>query len=1822
MKRIVFLFLLLAFLSNAAKISPAVFNYLGDRVPVLIYYNSPQNLRTSLATLSAVSDIRISYVYEHIPVIFAEVPKTRINLLEKDKNIKFVSTDIVYRPLLQDSVNIIRAVNLTYNNISLNGSGIKVAVIDTGVDYTHPDLNGSVVLNESYDFVDDDADPMDLDGHGTHVAGIIAAHGNITGVAPGAKLLAIRVCGSRCYLSDILKGIDWALEHNADVLSLSLGTFPNPAYLPDGSLILSTVLSYVSNKTIPVIAAGNSYEYGVVSSPGDGLNVITVGAIDKSNDLADFSSKGILPPGRVKPDLSAPGVNINSTYLNNTYEYMSGTSMATPHVSGAVALLLQAYPEWKGNTTLLRAVLKEGSDYLSGYYPSEIGSGRLNVSGSLNLPLLVLPDEVDVSLRPGNLKLFNLTIRKLIPGNLSINVSVVPARYINLARCSNATYSFVFVNSSFNLTENESSIILNISVPNTTAPGYYEGYILITPNNSKQISIPYVVSVIGADNTSFSVCGGYVYDSYSAHYYYDTFYVNLNLTVDYYRVFLTLNSSPEYMYLTGPDGRVLNISTGLNHSFLPWINGTYILTIVPNGTVGVNITFELRELNITPESLHFLVHSVDSATKNITIYNPFSENITVFLDYIEASTENVAIQPDSFILLPNESINISVTLRTNDTSMFGRYAGVLVVNYSGVASRQESIPVVFDIILPINLTFNFSVENHWLSDIDFVSGFYISQPANVDYYTITAKSSCYWSILLYDMNDILVKNITISGRYPYVIRTLNSGLWYLFMIESDKPPYCQLNISIKGTYLPSIVVTNSSGQTQQGFLPGDTINVSYSASSETGYVIKESGRLYVYFPNGTLYLSENITIPSNFSFTLSNHSVSGYWTIKVSGTDYVGTNETVFYVGQKPTSIFLDVLPGVLVNSSINIIPRLLDQAGDVILNRTIMLNITLPNGTVEVYNVSSNISLTYVPSLIGKYNITATYENITSISGFLVDTLNDINISVNDTYLEPLEPLNLSIALLNSSGDISWIVRDITVVLTDPNNLTWNYTVNIYGSENISLNLPEHPAPGNWTVIALDSEANVSSNSVQFHVNVSFNYSVAELLTQYNVSVESEKDICFYINNTGNEVDNFSVNVLNLTWDHTISPQRFSLSPGNTKEVCVNITVPFVAAGTLENFTLDISTEYYGLNKTYEVSLKVKPYINFSVLANKTSFFGFSIPSSLPVNLTFENLANQNISINCSFTQGAYIHPPVDFPIVLNMSESDNKIMEFNVSVGAYEDEYIYMNCSSGNVTRSIKFLFSPPRLTVYVSTPDVDDDNYPETGTVRVPVDISYSGTDISIDNLAQKTCIVRNGGVNKTGTMAGSGTSIYCEFTEMDSWDEGEYTVYVEVRDNYNRTGKDTGSVFVPKDISGGSISLDDSSVCVGESTVLRGQDFIYSSGYYVDGTVDVYIDSTKVGTYSVTNGDFSTTIPGRTTTGSYIVKAMVHGVWGISTQVTRTLNVYNCTGGSGGASGSGGGGGGSESPPPISLENSPNIKEYDSFKNPVTYGLRVTGLIGNYSVEVQENSSYQHFDIIFPEKVKLTGDNILNITIRPFRYVKPGNYTVIVKIGSHEYRFSVNVPHPSVNHSKINTFRYVEYYAQANITKMYVEVYNPLNEEKEIQIIENISKSIVPNANQIIRFGEWYIIQEDPVLGYNVTLNPNETVYLRYNLVGNFVNTNFSEPVIVLLNNPPNESQQNISENASTGVLSGKVRTVSPESENKTEETPLKSVPEKPVDNTIWYVLAGVLVFGGVIIILILKGHKRWKEQKKSQEFQKLPETQEKQEFPIDKLFEKP
>ncbi|MFB6468515.1 S8 family peptidase [Cytobacillus sp. Hz8] len=281
------------------------------------------------------------------------------------------------------------------------GKGITVAILDTGCDITHPDLSERIIGGRNFTN-DDQGNPngyTDYNGHGTHVAGTIAASHNgrgVVGVAPEANLLILKVLdknGSGQY-EWIINGINYAIEQKADIISMSLG---GPIDVPE---LHEAIQNAVNHQILVVCAAGNEGD-GQESSdeyayPGSYNEVISVGAINLKRRSSEFSNSNN------EVDLVAPGEEILSTYLNGKYAKLSGTSMATPHISGGLALIkdtvnksfernltepelyaqlikrtvpLGNSPKLEGNGMLYLTTL----DYLSDLFKQKISAQMLNI---------------------------------------------------------------------------------------------------------------------------------------------------------------------------------------------------------------------------------------------------------------------------------------------------------------------------------------------------------------------------------------------------------------------------------------------------------------------------------------------------------------------------------------------------------------------------------------------------------------------------------------------------------------------------------------------------------------------------------------------------------------------------------------------------------------------------------------------------------------------------------------------------------------------------------------------------------------------------------------------------------------------------------------------------------------------------------------------------------------------------------------------------------------------------------------------------------------------------------------------------------------------------------------------------------------------------------------------------------------------------------------------------------------------------------------------------------------------------------------------------
>ncbi|MFI5709206.1 S8 family serine peptidase [Kribbella sp. NPDC051620] len=288
------------------------------------------------------------------------------------------------------------------------GAGVRVAVLDSGVDATHPDLAKRIVASKSFVAGQDVAD---RNGHGTHTASTVAGTGAASdgkerGVAPAADLVVGKVLSDTGSgpISGIIAGMEWAVRtEHAKVVNMSLGT----AAWHTQDDPLSEAVNRLSAETgaLFVIAAGNSGNNPYsVSAPGTADAALTVAAVDGSDVLAGFSSAGPrMNDDGLKPDLSAPGVDVlaaRSQLMNDGgegyYRYDSGTSMAAPHVAGAAVLLAQQHPEWTGQQ--IKEALMSTTALTPDYTPYQAGTGRLDVAAAYLHAQVVATGSVDAGL--------------------------------------------------------------------------------------------------------------------------------------------------------------------------------------------------------------------------------------------------------------------------------------------------------------------------------------------------------------------------------------------------------------------------------------------------------------------------------------------------------------------------------------------------------------------------------------------------------------------------------------------------------------------------------------------------------------------------------------------------------------------------------------------------------------------------------------------------------------------------------------------------------------------------------------------------------------------------------------------------------------------------------------------------------------------------------------------------------------------------------------------------------------------------------------------------------------------------------------------------------------------------------------------------------------------------------------------------------------------------------------------------------------------------------------------------------------------------------
>ncbi|MFX1476096.1 MAG: S8 family peptidase, partial [Promethearchaeota archaeon] len=477
-------------------------------IPLIVSYKELSDKESIINKVNDQGGV-VNLTYNRLPFLAITVPAENVSAVvdrcrsEGVKLTLFLNAKI--QSCLNESVPLIKP-SSNWTQVeqqagrAINGTGTKIAILDTGIDYAHPDFyfpNGTSKITISVSLVPGE-DERDYYGHGTHVAGIAAGTGiasnyTFAGVAPGAELYNIKVLdrNGMGYESWIIAGIEYATNHSASIINLSLVTNTNT----DGTDPLSTAVDWAANQGVIVVAAAGNEGPSLysVGTPACARKAITVGASSKEDYVVSFSSRGPTRDFRIKPDVVAPGLNIIApasvgSYLWNNYPssivgsyylVLSGTSMATPHVAGIAALLKEFNPSWSPER-VKAAIMNSAEDLNQTSYDQ--GSGRVNAIMSATTSILAINSSLSFGV---------ITTGKHVVTTNLYNMKDVPQSIteINLVtrQLGNATeYSYVTTNitAPFVIPKDESvSIELNLDLPIDAPEALYSGVLVLSFSN-------------------------------------------------------------------------------------------------------------------------------------------------------------------------------------------------------------------------------------------------------------------------------------------------------------------------------------------------------------------------------------------------------------------------------------------------------------------------------------------------------------------------------------------------------------------------------------------------------------------------------------------------------------------------------------------------------------------------------------------------------------------------------------------------------------------------------------------------------------------------------------------------------------------------------------------------------------------------------------------------------------------------------------------------------------------------------------------------------------------------------------------------------------------------------------------------------------------------------------------------------------------------------------------------------------------------------------------------------------------------------------------
>ncbi|MCF7866782.1 S8 family serine peptidase [Candidatus Woesearchaeota archaeon] len=784
-----------------------------------------------------------------------------------------------------------------------NDYGILVDAVLNGTSSTSYNWSNCNKVVGGYDFINLDEDPYDDHYHGTHVAGIIGGNGTIKGVAPDSKLYALKACerNGGCDSSSIISALQWAVDNNLDLVSMSLGGPANSrSELNSGSSTMSVAVDNAVNAgLIIVVSSGNSGPgQSTTSYPGDAKKVITVGAMDDKrtesygdDSMASFSNRGPSAFGRLDPELVAPGVDITSTSPGNATRTLDGTSMSAPHVTGAIALLKEKYPNL--SPILARAVIMQNTKNMSGKVFDK-GTGLVYIKNALENNLYALINATNSYGR------FETTDRwefiADITGKNSANITV----YNNNSYPINFTFAFdSFENkdNSFSLNISDFELLNNVSVNasnsetftinysisnySSTYPATYAGLLRLYGNTSNNLTIPIVITIPITSQYNNTKTVNYeevdgddeIGDGEHALYLYkqsenseNNISFNWGSILDkyYLGIYNQSGSNLERNIVSGINEKMFSTITSSTDSYR-WLS-IYTYNVSVPDTILLNITNNVT--NFPPEIINITNNNNDT---NLTFIRGDSVILKINYEDLENDSVNISIN-NSVYEIQSNSNNTAIFIWNSSTSCLNNHT--ILINASdeyGYSSITREINITNaanypPIILSLpdnnpvanigeNYSFNISscdVNNNNISYFWYVNGTLNSTNENFTF-NVSLFSGRYLNITSIVSNNIsnttnewtLYKNnpVSFSG-------TINSRSWDEGSSEDDA-----FNIS---TYFSDL----------------DNDSITYTLNNRSSLTMSVADDGYVSFDSPNSYFGvRTVWITANDSYSTANSNI-------------------------------------------------------------------------------------------------------------------------------------------------------------------------------------------------------------------------------------------------------------------------------------------------------------------------------------------------------------------------------------------------------------------------------------------------------------------------------------------------------------------------------------------------------------------------------------------------------------------------------------------------------------------------------------------------------------------------------------------------------------------------------------------------------------------------------------------------------------------------------------------------------------------------------------------------------------------------------------